>query len=442
MNSQEVALCINVLIYAGILVFSFFKLGKTINVYIVILAIYLLSSIMGIVHFYSPLSDYRNITIFPFLFFASVLLLVLYPLYKFTVYAQSNTFANTRIGGIPDPILQAITLVSLLLCIIPFAENVNAVINGIGGNDGLGSYLAEVHNDRQEGYRKDMFHYTWIGSVSFRLLQIIYEASFALLFYCILKKKKLWYLLSYTFVIVTVNFYQFLLSVRAMLLYTILLLVLYFIAFSSRMSLVIKEKIKKYVLITIIIAISGFVFITLGRSEGNNKVENFALYFVAWYAGEPTLNFNEYIFDRKCTENGDYNFPRFKKKLGLKTFEENYKRRLYYSYKSGVPEQVFYTFFGNFIADFGWFIALFLMIILALSYLAVIRRIKKRHCLTASQLLSLMFLIKFVSCGVFFNPYSGFGNNLNLMYFIMWLIFFVGIQQYTQYQKNFSMIRK
>ena len=77
------ALVINVLLYLFSLVYYVKKQNFSINVLAAIWGIWLVSSMMGIHHFYSGIRDYSNLTILPFLVLWLYLVIFMYPIAKF-----------------------------------------------------------------------------------------------------------------------------------------------------------------------------------------------------------------------------------------------------------------------------------------------------------------------------------------------------------------------
>lgn len=52
---------------------------------------------------------------------------------------------------------------SILVCIIPFIENVYALMHGVGKDADLASYLSDLHDERQTGEPSLIFQYSQIG---------------------------------------------------------------------------------------------------------------------------------------------------------------------------------------------------------------------------------------------------------------------------------------
>jgi oligosaccharide repeat unit polymerase len=179
---------------------------------------------------------------------------------------------------------------------------------------------------------------------------------------------------------------------------------------------VLSAKVRKVVLASGIGIVLGLVsiviMITLSRfndNENSNPMDS-----VLDYAGQPMLNFSEYIYAAKTTSNGDMNFPLFRAVLGLNYSTSLHMRNHTWEPSLGVPLGVFYTFVGDFLLDFGGYISLFLFATLALF---VARNTGYCACsveLHAMFLIYILFI--FISQGVFYYTYKTIGGNLKIMF--------------------------
>ena len=412
------ALVINVLLYLFSLVYYVKKQNFSINVLAAIWGIWLVSSMMGIHHFYSGIRDYSNLTILPFLVLWLYLVIFMYPIAKF----KNHDHRFFCLGN--ERLILYIGYFSILVCIIPFIENVYALMHGVGKDADLASYLSDLHDERQTGEPSLIFQYSQIGMFFFKFIPILYEVSFLLLFYSLSKEKvNLISVFAFLFVILDYNLYAFLVSGRSSLVYTILQMSLCYLLFRNSFSSVYKVIINKIVVTILLVATCLFLYITISRLTVNVNLDFSFVDFITWYAGEGTLNFNEYILNSNCSTEGDYTSPYFKTVLGLDTFEENYERREFWAGKTGIPQNIFYTFIGNFISDYGLIISLLLFLIFAYWSNKIINSYSG-NTVPLHKLLLLIFLINVVSRGFCFFPYAGMSGNKMILYLVLWYLLF------------------
>lgn len=297
-------------------------------------------------------------------------------------------------------------------------------MHGVGKDADLASYLSDLHDERQTGEPSLIFQYSQIGMFFFKFIPILYEVSFLLLFYSLSKEKvNLISVFAFLFVILDYNLYAFLVSGRSSLVYTILQMSLCYLLFRNSFSSVYKVIINKIVVTILLVATCLFLYITISRLTVNVNLDFSFVDFITWYAGEGTLNFNEYILNSNCSTEGDYTSPYFKTVLGLDTFEENYERREFWAGKTGIPQNIFYTFIGNFISDYGLIITLLLFLIFAYWSNKIINSYSG-NTVPLHKLLLLIFLINVVSRGFCFFPYAGMSGNKMILYLVLWYLLF------------------
>lgn len=65
-----------------------------------------------------------------------------------------------------------------MVCIIPFIENVYALMHGVGKDADLASYLSDLHDERQTGEPSLIFQYSQIGMFFLNLFQFYMKYPF------------------------------------------------------------------------------------------------------------------------------------------------------------------------------------------------------------------------------------------------------------------------
>ena len=141
------------------------------------------------------------------------------------------------------------------------------------------------------------------------------------------------------------------------------------------------------------------------------------------YIGQGNLNFNIYAFDNNGIRYGDRVFSLFKEILGFDNVPRNFvERRLKYP-ELKINDEVFVTYVGDFVLDFGPTIAFLILTIFSLY--AYNHTIIKDGKFPFHRLI----LIHFVICtcmqgGMSLYSFSGTGGNLSIItYFLLYVIF-------------------
>lgn len=111
---------------------------------------------------------------------------------------------------------------------------------------------------------------------------------------------------------------------------------------------------------------AAMLIITMARFSSMDTDNNIFVW-LSLYFGEGFYRFANlmwYMNDAQMW--GDDNFPLIKSILGFDTFNNQLDRMDYWTPKVGIPCNIFYTFIGNFVFDFGFYGATLLSIVLGL----------------------------------------------------------------------------
>ncbi len=396
-NEQEYVVWLNGGLYVSLfllyqLKIRYFRLGSF------ALLIYAVSAIFGIVFFYSPLSDFRKLQIFPVFFLFSLFLLVVYPLLKFDTKTINRFTYNTKV-------IDSLSLVLGILSIIPSIE-ITLLLSTVSNMDN--TVFSEIHRMKNAG--EGNIRELQLSSISRPLFLIISRFSDItpiLLFIQLTSNKRNWSLIILVFIsIYCVNGMGVINGGRSELtniaIYLFALYLIFKDFFTSRSIKIIN----KYGLVIISLIASVFIFITLVRFNTKTIASELSvLDWISLYAGEGQLYFNEYVWNMHGTTEGDYIFSYFKQFLDLNTFTDVVERREYWVTKTNIPQHVFYTFMGTVVEDFGKFIGpIFLLIVTAIIQNFI--RIKKR-IINFAQIIILGIWCRIVILGVTFYPYGG-----------------------------------
>lgn len=170
-----------------------------------------------------------------------------------------------------------------------------------------------------------------------------------------------------------------------------------------------------------------FVIISLARARGDieKTITGFESYF-----GMSFLVFDQKCFYTDGTREGNLVSPLINVVLGGQTYSQEDLRAKYAFL--GVDNGVFYTFIGDFVLDYGPYIAFVFLILFSLYC----QRINKFKIWNGGQIVLGFILLKLLS-GFYLHQFSGIGGNLFLVeLFILYYILSSNLPNFKSVIKN------
>ena len=380
---------------------------KKLNVGLIILGIMTISH-LGTIFYYTILSSlgvYMNIQIAPYVFLYLMIVMGLYP---FLTY---KGLKHVNIGGNLNTI-KGIAIFIIFVNLEPLLENIYLALFSRGE-------YADLYEDKQDGALEI---YSFIGEKFMRWASYFKICATVSLFYFLSKYKSNRYLLLGLF-LCQINYVLQGMNTgsRGNIVSQVIMCVLCFVLFSPQYSSHLIRKTKKNLLI-LLIPIGLLLFgITASRYESGRKDKS----MVEWiflYVSEGPIKFNNEMWDGEHNTNGDVNMNFLKDLLGMKTYVTYEERNDHYIAKNGRWIEVFYTYVGDFVSDFGIIGAFFICVALFL----ITKKILKSDTLHFHDVLLLMFLLHFYAIGFASNCYRSYFLQRGLFYnsFIYIYLFF------------------
>ena len=373
-------------------------------------SLYTFSSYMSITYYFQPLAKLNgNITWPPMLYWIVIFAITLIPLYWFD---------KSNITGFKYDIktLDKIALFGFIVSIWPFFEQLLMIPSLLGGfGSDLGEIMVDLHD---EGNIENM---TFVGRNLLRINIAIYDLSFIILLIQFIENKKSQKTLFFILIIIlTRNLTGLISGHRSAAIEVVMKLILIVLIASPLIKKEQQKVLKKYVVIVFSFIGILFLIITLGRQMQYSTAhgDDFTLfYFLSWYAGEGLVNFNQYLTLMKETMGGEYTSSIFLKILGQNPHIID-REYLYghMTYFQGIPQNIFYTFIGNFVMDYGFKWAALVLILLSLLFRNAI--IQKTKIMPISNLFLLIFYSSIIIQGVTSFCYNGEHGK-----FIIWSLF-------------------
>jgi len=382
---------------------------KQINAGSILLFSYFIYSIASLILFNSSYHHkYNNLNFTPFIYLYLMLMIVMHPILKI------NNKSVSFIQKPSDFLFNTIALIYMLSSLIYFSTSFSNIYNGIYTiiNDPMGG---------TEIYRDTMDNSFDIGDGVIKNIFAVFSNTFSdigiLLFfyYLTLKKKNKYLLLGLLLSIIASVFIQIAKSQRGPAIDRLFTIIIAYFALKEYIPIVIRNKIKRFgyiLLILVTIPIAAITISRFGEREGG------AIESVYYYVGQQNLNFNNYGFDNGGLRYGDRTVPIFKSALGFDNVPYSFwERRIKYP-NLKINDEVFIGFIGDFVLDFGPYITTIIIILFTIN--ANYRTKIKNNTLLFHQLILLYFIMNLcMQGGMKLFPFSDLGGNLKIIVYIL-----------------------
>lgn len=366
MNAELILLFLTTAILA-ILAFAFYKRDTRYKTSFYATCIYGFSSIMSIVFYFQPLAHTNGqfngeLSIPPLIYWITIYIITLIPLLQFDG-------SNIRDFKYNPKILNKIAFFGFVVSIAPFFEQIMIAPELMGGGavEDLGESMGDLHDNAT------LDNLSFLGRNGLRLNIAIYDLSFIILFLQFLRKKKNKMVIFFLFVIiVTRNLTGIIAGHRSAAIEVVMKIILISLIAYPLIDDVQKKAIRKFMGWTFGVVGVVFVIITVGRQMLYSAIKSsdFTMaYYLSWYAGEGLINFNQFLPIMKNTADGQLTCWYFLDLLGQNppklTYEYMYGKM---TSLQGIPQNIFYTYIGNFVQDFGFLTTAFLLPIISLLF--------------------------------------------------------------------------
>ena len=206
---------------------------------------------------------------------------------------------------------------------------------------------------------------------------------------------------------------------RGSMVFAVLSFGAYFLLFKDCFS----DKMLKYVRRVIVVVVSAIVFglslITISRFTKSYMEDDYASYSIIYYIGQPMHYFCETLDPNGCRW-GDRTIPLFKSFITDGAYTYSARTTKYKSMKLG--EEVFSTYFGEILLDFGPILGF----IFLLFFVGVLKKLgpRKKCRIEFYELIPIVILIDMLICGWTQSPFSDIGGNLHFIFLILMYMFF------------------
>lgn len=364
-----------------------------------IIGTYILYAVFSLLTLNDPLFSYlfKPLSVFPYIFLFVMLLLALSPV----------IFIHTHpVKGIENPHTRILTIISIMIVgcsilLIPkIIENfssgiVKLFIDSDAGKDAYAE-LSEGAEDVGSG----------ISNIPAILYNMFADVAVFIFFYFLTQKeKKRWLIISLFFAMAIGILLPIMQGSRSNVILALLTIIVGYMLFRQYIEKKLNRLIQIVGISFVIVISLPVVAITVSRFD--NLVGSIGGFF-NWYVGQGSLYFNNFALDAGGTRNGDRTFNLVKRIIDSDT-PKNYVERREKYHNLNVDDDIFTTFVGDFVIDFGPYFA---VVIFLVFNLYVIYQIRPRD---GTLRLHQVFLLFFVECicmqgGMYLFAYSDAGN--------------------------------
>lgn len=366
--------------------------------------LYLVSSITGLIYYYSEEAYYTDLSISGAIYFYAFFVVSIIPIYKIDYLGIRKIETNDRF-------LNILCLVIFYCSFYPLIYQLISLVSLLKGD--FTSAISDAHDNRMQFSIKDGGGLLY--NLSIKISSWCNNILPILLVYILQRYKKInRYVFGIFFSQLALAIGAFTSSSRSFIVDYYLSYVFIYCLFYNYLTgyaKVFYTKLVKYVglvvlMFLMIITISRAVF--LDKNDFKSTME-----WVSQYAGEGMLNFNEYIVPQKFTKGVNDIFPYLLPKSKFEFYKNASNRDIdsYWSKYTSKPEYVFYTSYGNIVDGFG-----ILPSLIGVTILSVILCIylKKRRYYLSSIALFVLYS-RYVYYGFMLFPYSGISGNKYLL---------------------------
>ena len=338
---------------------------------------------------------YPNIELSAFIYLWLMINFCLLPLYQTNL--RKITYIDDR--GIA-PLLDGLSIMFVVLSLLPIVSLLSKVsLSMFVGND-----LGRMYESDAD---KSALYFSGISKYCFALIRRFEDILIILFFYQLSKAKKNWALINAMwlpiglFVLFKVasgsrgGVMSTFIAFFAMALFLRNTFEQKTFAYIRKIGLVFTSFI---ILVVSAISISRFFF-SVSAASSKATLDR----WISQYLGEGMVRFNDTVWNNDILMNGDQNIIFLKHLLGFDVIENYDTFMMFYEAKLGLPVNVFYTFVGDWVLDFGIIGTIVVTVLFYILFKKLLNSYKSG--VNILQLTILMIIFHFIGFGFAANVY-------------------------------------
>lgn len=385
-----------------------------------IVAFLIYNSQYSYLHFNDPL------TLWPFLYLFCMISITLYPI---------TSLKENRIQYIEIPEDKTLTLLCLffsffsivgLIELLPQVKMGLAIMASSDSDSIVELYRESTLDRKATGHFTGAFNYiSIIAGISKSLMPVLFYT------YLIKQKKNVFVLILLSIALLQGPFSGIAYASRFDLIYQLFILALLYFFFRPYISEQTNKFFRRFIIAFFSLVILVFAAVSIARVQ-TDKNESFAFNMGRYYAEGP-LYFDMYCMDANGTREGHIVAPLVLHIAGEKSLTEE-ELRAKYSYMK-IDNKLFSTYIGDFVLDFGPWIASILLVLFSILLTQILRHRKK---LKYGQVIAVFIVTRFCS-GFYQYGFGSLSGNLSLIVLFILIVVFNQKQASKEivYNRNF-----
>lgn len=375
---------------------------------------------------------YPNIELSAFIYLWLMINFCLLPLYQTNL--RKITYIDDR--GIA-PLLDGLSIMFVVLSLLPIVSLLSKVsLSMFVGND-----LGRMYESDAD---KSALYFSGISKYCFALIRRFEDILIILFFYQLSKAKKNWTLINAMwlpiglFVLFKVasgsrgGVMSTFIAFFAMALFLRNTFEQKTFAYIRKIGLVFTSFI---ILVVSAISISRFFF-SVSAASSKATLDR----WISQYLGEGMVRFNDTIWNNDILMNGDQNIIFLKHLLGFDVIENYDTFMMFYEAKLGLPVNVFYTFVGDWVLDFGIIGTIVVAVLFYILFKKLLSSYKSG--VNVLQLTILMIIFHFIGFGFAANVYRTIFIQKDTMILIIFAVAIYLIQISARFRITPPMVNK
>ena len=391
-----------------------------------LLGSYSVYSVLSILLFRSEYYPFEPIRVMPFVYLYGMLMLAFYPVLRFD---------SSHIAAIQRPS----SWVLVPICFVFIGAALSQLPSIVSGFVESLVRLLTTPTGGQDLYNEAMAESYGLGDGSIANLASIITNAYGnfgvlLLFYYVTLERKSRLIAGGLLLSCIIGIIQnVMLGQRGPIQEALFAFVLTYLAVRRWYSPRLNRAVKIAGLIIALAAAVPLVYLTASRFGAS---EDGGVNSTLFYLGQQNLFFNNYGLDNNGIRYGDRTVPLFKRMLGFDGVPSNFHERREKYPNLRINDEVFIGFAGDWVLDFGAFIAPLLFV--AFSGLVLLGSRLRDGTIRFHQLVLLHFVMTVgMLGGIKLYPYSDVGGNLQLIVYLgAYVVFFVDHDLMRRYRRR------
>jgi len=375
---------------------------------------------------------YPNIELSAFIYLWLMINFCLLPLYQTNL--RKITYIDDR--GIA-PLLDGLSIMFVVLSLLPIVSLLSKVsLSMFVGND-----LGRMYESDAD---KSALYFSGISKYCFALIRRFEDILIILFFYQLSKAKKNWALINAMWLPIGLFvLFKVASGSRGGVMSTFIA----FFAMALFLRNTFEQKTFAYIrkigvvftsfIIVVVSAISiSRFFFSVSAASSRATLDR----WISQYLGEGMVRFNDTVWNNDILMNGDQNIIFLKHLLGFDVIENYDTFMMFYEAKLGLPVNVFYTFVGDWVLDFGIIGTIVVTVLFYILFKKLLNSYKSG--VNILQLTILMIIFHFIGFGFAANVYRTIFIQKDTMILIIFAVVIYIIQISARFRITPPMVNK